>query len=87
MGTSQGFDTGPDGNIITRPLIGYRAVPVADTAILARLEYVENEEQLRTGVGQAVQLILTPQQALEVAGVLTKHARYILGQSVPEDKN
>lgn len=81
------FDTYPDGNIITHPFTGYTVAPVADTAILARLEYVENEDQLRTGGGKAVQLILTPPQALELADALAKNANRILGQRTSGPKN
>lgn len=80
------FDLAPDGNIITHPLLGYSVVPVAGTTILARLEYAETEEQLRTG-GKAVQLVFGPRQALELADILTKQANRILGQATPGAKN
>jgi hypothetical protein len=87
MSVSHNFDTYPNGNIITRPFTGYTIVPVADTAILARLEYAENDDQLRAGTGKAVQLILTPPQALDLADVLTRHANRILGQNISGPKN
>lgn len=87
MGTAKGFETGPDGNIITHPLMGYVVVPVADTAILARLEYSDHPDQLRAMQGKHVQLILTPPQALEIADVLTRAANRILDQNAPHEKN
>lgn len=80
------FELGPDGNIITCPLLGYTIAPVAETAILARIEYAENLDQVRAG-GMAVQLVMTPPQALEIAAILTKQANHILGQRVPDEKN
>jgi len=81
------FDLGPDGNIITCPLTGWVVAPVMNSAILARLQYAETEDQLKTGEYKALQLIVTPQQALELAEILTKQAKQIFGQSVPNEKN
>ena len=60
--------------------------PVANSAILARLEYAETPDQLRTG-GKNLQLVMTPPQALEIAEILTKQANRILAQAVPGNKN
>ena len=45
MTKHHGFDVGADGNIITRPLLGYTIAPVADTSILARLEYAGRQSK------------------------------------------
>lgn len=82
------FDLDPDGNIITRSVIGWTNAPVAGMFVLARLEHVGSEDQLRASlVGanppDAVQLTFTPQQALEFADSLTRMANIILQQQIP----
>lgn len=77
------LDFDSSGNIVTCPVLGWTTAPVAGMAVLLRLEFARNEEQLRTG-GEALQAILTPQQALELAETLTTQARRILDTPAPE---
>jgi hypothetical protein len=86
MGTAKGFDTGPDGNVITQPLLGWTVAQVAGMTVLARLQYAETPADIGTE-GRAVQLVMMPQQALDLAEVLTKQANRILGLPVPDKKN
>ena len=76
------FELDEDGMIVTRPLLGFTIVTVAGMSILTRLDYAEKPADIETG-DKSVQLILTPQQALEVADALTRHARNILGTPRP----
>lgn len=66
-----------EGNIVTRPILGWTTAPVAGMAILLVLNYAESPDELKTG-GRFLQTIWTPQQALELAAVLTKRAREII---------
>lgn len=40
------FQTDAEGNIITNPVTGWKAVTVMDSAVLVAFKYVESEEQL-----------------------------------------
>lgn len=72
------FDLDAQGNVITRPFLGYTVAPVAGMSVIARLNYAETPADIGTE-GKALQLVMTPQQALELAAVLTRNAQYILG--------
>ena len=76
------FELDESGMIVTRPLLGWTIAPVAGVSVLARLDYAEKPEYILTG-GKSVQLILTPQQAIALADVLTRHAKHILGAPRP----
>jgi hypothetical protein len=86
MDPAKAFDLDAIGQVILRPMTGYTVAPVAESAILARIEYVETQEQLKTG-GKAIQLVMTPPQALALAEVLTRQANRILGLPIPNTKN
>lgn len=87
MAETPPFDIGPDGNIITQPLMGYRVTSVMNSVILARLEYTETPDQLKRGERKAIQIVATPQEVLALAEELTKQAKRILAQPVPKEKN
>ena len=72
------FDVDKNGMVITRPLLGWTMAPIEGMFLLARLNYAETPADIGND-GKAIQLILTPQQALELADVLTKQAKHILG--------
>ena len=78
------LEVNSDGNIVTRPIMGWTTVP-AETAVILRLNYAENPDELRTG-GRHLQVILTPQQCLELAQILTKQAQRILEAPRPTGK-
>jgi hypothetical protein len=86
METSMDLEIGPDGMIVTRPVLGWTTAPAAGTAVIARIQYAERPEELQTG-GKAIQFVLTPQQALELAEILTTQAQRILGQRPPGKTN
>ena len=73
------FETDDAGMLVTCPLMGWRMAPVADTLVLVRLRYAETPEELGTE-GRALQMILTPSQAQELADELAQTARRILDQ-------
>ncbi len=79
------FDKDSTGQIITNPLTGFNIAPVAEMAVLCQLQYVSSPEELAAGRSRRLQLVLTPQQARELAAVLTKQAERIetVNQSLP----
>jgi hypothetical protein len=65
-----------DGNIIVFPVTGWIAGKVAGISVLLAIQY-ENPGQFETSDKQ-VQLVLMPQQALELAEVLTRVGKSLL---------
>jgi hypothetical protein len=70
-----------DGNIITKPVVGWTAGTVADVAILLAVRYADSAAEFETP--KTLQVILTPQQGLELAEVLTRRATAILRAESP----
>ena len=67
----------PNGEIRLFPLTGWTTGSVAGTAILLRVAWTNGAEPLQPHE-RNVQLILTPQQALDLGDELTRHARHVL---------
>jgi hypothetical protein len=74
---SNDLEIGADGMVATRPVLGWTTAPVAGMSVILRLNYAETPKELETG-GRHLQVIMTPQQCLELAETLTKQARRIL---------
>ena len=74
------------GNIVTRPVMGWMTAPVAGMFVFLGLKYAETPDQLKTG-GKTLQFGLLPAQALELAEMLTKQARAILDARPTEAPN
>lgn len=66
-----------EGNIITRPITEWAIGPAGGVAVLLAVRYAERPEELESGSKQ-VQLVLMPEQALELAETLTRHAHRVL---------
>lgn len=64
----RGYDLDENGNIRVCPLVGYAAFVPFGTACGLRLEYAPSEERIDSP--ESVQLIMTPEKARELAGVL-----------------
>jgi hypothetical protein len=77
------FELDADGKIITKPVMGWTIAPVAEIAVLVTVQYADRREELETG-GKQIQLLLMPQQCLELAEVLTRQANRIL--ETPKDR-
>lgn len=73
--------TNEDGTVSTTPVTGWAVGPLADTLVVAAIEYLQG-----TGTGEAerkkVQLTLMPQQAIELAETLSRAALRILQRPV-----
>lgn len=72
------LDLDDDGNVTAFPVVGFDTLPAMGTTVLARIEYPENPEQMRTGTVKGFQISMTPRQALDIAAALTRQARRIL---------
>lgn len=70
------FDTDAEGKQLT----GWTVTPVAQSAVIAALQYLEGPEQLETMESNSIQLVLAPQQALELAEALRKAAEPLLNR-------
>ena len=75
---SEHFVTDVQGNIITKPVVGYATVPLGGMALLLGVRYVDSDEELNSGNSKQIQLTLTPQQALEIADSMTRQANLLL---------
>lgn len=91
MDPLEAFDHDAAGNIITKPLLGFTSVPVAGMALVVRMEYADTEPRFRAIMSgsekaDAVQFILTPDQARKVAQRLNYLADMIVSQQTPDVK-
>jgi hypothetical protein len=82
MTVGANFETDAAGNIVTRPVLGWTTAPAAGMAVIVKLDYAETPQELQTG-GRSLQVILTPQQALELAEILTTQAKRVLNAPSP----
>lgn len=80
------FELDENGEVVMKPVTGWKIAPVAGIAVLLAIQYVETPAELETGDSKSIQLVLTPQKCLELAEVLTRVAKRILepqpGQSL-----
>lgn len=79
MNKFQGWDCHPDGKLAVGPLMGWQA-SVAPMTGLLRLETAQNDDQLRTGQFQAVQLAMTAAQLRELSSLLLRMAKAVESQ-------
>jgi len=81
------LETDSEGNVILKPVTGWRTAPVAGTAVFLAVEYVSTPAELAARDTTTIQFVLTPQQCLELAETLTRQARRQLGESLPPGKS
>ena len=78
------LETDSNGDIITQPLTGWTTATLAGIAVLLAFQCVETPLELETGSSKSIQLVLTPEQCLELAERLTELAMSLLEvQSYP----
>jgi hypothetical protein len=70
-----------NGNLITRPVTGWKTMPAAGIAVVLVIQYAEKPTDIENGTCKQLQCILLPQQALELAETLTKQAKRVLEPS------
>jgi len=73
------------GNVILRPVMAWFTAPVADIAVLLAVEYSEKPQNIESG-GKLIQLVLMPQQCLDLAETLTRQAKRVLEGPPPTEK-
>jgi hypothetical protein len=66
-----------DGLFITQPVTDYSTHDIYASAILLRVEYVDSQQELETGIRHQIQLLLTRQGALDVSEILRKAASLV----------
>jgi hypothetical protein len=71
------IETDHQGNVVTRPVLGWVAAPLAETSVLLRMRYAETPQDIDKG-GLQLQFVLTPPQDQELAAELTRQAERIL---------
>lgn len=80
-----GLQIGDDGNIITKPVMGWSTVSAAGVAVIVVIHYVDTPAELQTGNSKQIQLILRPEMCQEMSVSLSNAAKLLL-QNRPEDK-
>ena len=80
-----GFEVDENGDLILKPLIGWKVAPIVESAVLLAVQYADSAAELETG-GRSLQLALTPLQSLELAEGLTREVRRILANMFSTQK-
>jgi hypothetical protein len=62
----------PSGVIVACPISDCEVRQIAGVGVLMRLHYIEKAEQYETGERTTIQILLEPEQALEMQGALKK---------------
>jgi hypothetical protein len=75
------FSLDQHGQIKLNPVLGWTTGTAAGIGVLLAIEYAGNEAEMEAMKGSLLQLVLTPQQSLELAGRLTILAKQILDVS------
>lgn len=71
-----------NGNVVTRPVTGWSVLTLAGMSVLAAIQYAQTPQELETGNSKQIQLVLMPQQCVELAQALKK-----AGKSLLEDRS
>lgn len=82
----EAMEVDEQGNLIVRPLLGWASIPMLNMFVFLRLRYEETPAEFGTE-GRSLQMVLTPQQALDLARELELQAKRVLGQPVPRSTN
>jgi hypothetical protein len=77
------FEKNEKGNIITKPVIGFNSAPMAGMFVLLAIRYTDSPEEAQRGESRQIQLILTIQQAQEIAGSLKRQTERVLAGLPP----
>lgn len=63
------------GNVVTKPIVGWKVLTVAGISVLVAIQYVDTPEELETGGSKQIQLALMPQQCIDLAEALKKNSQ------------
>jgi hypothetical protein len=75
--SSEELELDEHGNIKNDARHGLDDSGLSRNRVLLKIQYVERPQEIETG-GKSLQLVLMPQQCLELAAQLTKFARLVL---------
>ena len=70
----ESWETNPDGAMTVRPLVGWDSFIPFGMMCGLRVSYATSDAALLSGQFEALPLIMTPAQARELAGVLSRLA-------------
>ena len=80
------FETDSDGHIVTKPVTGWTTASLAGVSVLLAIQYAETPQALETEDSKQIQLVLMPQQCLELAEALKKAGKSLLEDQSPPAK-
>jgi hypothetical protein len=75
-----------DVGVIVKPITGWTLMPVAEIAVLLRIQYVDREDDIGTD-GKAIQFVLARGQCLELAEALSKQAKHLREGGLPSGES
>jgi hypothetical protein len=64
------FKTDENGDFILKPVLGWEMRHIAATFLIIGAKYANNQDELETGPGHSIPLVLTLEQALDLAETL-----------------
>ena len=77
MSESLPFDRDAQGNVITKPVLGWTSAAFGGTAVLLSIRYADTLEEVESKQGKRVPLLLSVEQSLALAALLTKQVDYL----------
>jgi hypothetical protein len=86
MGSAVDWETDGAGNVVLNVVNGFDVGEVMKNSVVARIRYLGAEKDGRETAG-AIQFVLNPTIALELAELLERNARHILNQRRPARPN
>ena len=78
------WDSDEQGNIIVCPVTGWHAAPAFHSSCVLRMTFAPTPGALETGDVKALQFVMTPDQAAQLAADLLAIAQHIKSQQAPQ---
>ncbi len=86
MADTTELENDSDGNVVTKPIIGWSVGTAAEVSVLLVIEYVEDLQQMESGDSRTIPFTLLPLQCLELAEALIKASKKLLESLPPTQK-
>jgi hypothetical protein len=77
------YDLESNGNILTKPVMGWSISHAAGAALLLTIHYADTPEELQRLKFKPITLALTPILGLEIAEALKKHSQNLIDGIAP----
>jgi hypothetical protein len=77
------WDTDEQGHITIFPVTGFETAAAFQSSALLRIQFVRSDGQLKTGEHDAIQFVLSPQIARQMADDLLQLAQHLSRQPPP----